>query len=140
MILIVIVIVAICVALHYETLYQMTRFMPRLKFAHRLRIALAVVVAMIAHALEICIFGVSYYWLQGSGRWGSFDGNYDGSLFDSIYFSATTFTTLGFGDISPHGDIRLLTGFESLVGLVLITWTASFLFIEMARYWGDERD
>ncbi|HHO59743.1 MAG TPA: two pore domain potassium channel family protein, partial [Thiotrichales bacterium] len=28
-----------------------------------------------------------------------------------------------------------LTGIESLTGLVLITWTASFLYYEMQRYW-----
>jgi hypothetical protein len=28
-----------------------------------------------------------------------------------------------------------LTGLESLTGLVLITWTASFLYYEMQRYW-----
>jgi hypothetical protein len=39
------------------------------------------------------------------------------------------------GDIQPHGDLRFLTGIESLTGLVLITWTASFLFVEMQRFW-----
>jgi hypothetical protein len=33
-----------------------------------------------------------------------------------------------------------LTGIEALTGLVLITWTASYLFIEMQKYWiEDER-
>jgi hypothetical protein len=55
---------------------------------------------------------------------------------DCVYFSFTTFTTLGFGDIAPMGDIRYLTGTESLTGLVLITWTASFLYVEMRKFWG----
>ena len=29
------------------------------------------------------------------------------------------------------GDVRFLAGLEALTGLVLITWSASFLFIEM---------
>ena len=57
------------------------------------------------------------------------------SLLDCVYFSFTTFTTLGFGDIEPIGDLRYLTGLEALTGLVLITWTASFLYLEMQRYW-----
>ena len=61
-----------------------------------------------------------------------------GSLLFAIAFSFTTFTTLGFGDIVPHGDLRFLTGIESLTGLVLITWTASFLYLEMQRYWNSE--
>jgi len=46
-----------------------------------------------------------------------------------VYFSYTL------GDIEPLGNIRFLAGIESLTGLVLITWTASFLYYEMQRYW-----
>jgi len=45
------------------------------------------------------------------------------------------FTTLGFGDVIPYGAIRFMTGMEALTGLVLITWSASFAFIEMQRHW-----
>ena len=54
---------------------------------------------------------------------------------DCAYFSFTIYTTLGFGDIVPHGNMRYLTGLESLTGLVLITWSASFLYYEMQRHW-----
>jgi len=57
---------------------------------------------------------------------------------DCVYFSFTTFTTVGFGDIQPTGDLRFLTGIESLTGLVLITWTASFLFVEMQKFWNEQ--
>jgi hypothetical protein len=57
---------------------------------------------------------------------------------DCAYFSFTVFTTLGFGDIQPMGNIRYITGIEALTGLVLITWTASFLYYEMQRHWGRE--
>jgi hypothetical protein len=64
---------------------------------------------------------------------GQLEGNYNGTLLDSAYFSFTTYSTLGFGDIQPMGDIRFLTGLESLTGLVLVTWSASFLYFEMQR-------
>jgi hypothetical protein len=67
--------------------------------------------------------------------WGRLEGNFDGSLMDCVYFSFTTYATLGTGDIVPHGDLRFLSALESLTGLVLITWTASFLYLEMTRYW-----
>jgi len=54
-----------------------------------------------------------------------------------LYFSFTVYTTVGFGDIYPQGELRFLTGIESLTGLVLITWTASFLYVKMTRYWTD---
>lgn len=72
-----------------------------------------------------------------AGKFGYLDGNFDGSLLDCAYFSFTSYTTLGFGDITPHGAIRFFPWIESLTSLVLITWTASFLFLEMQRYWKD---
>jgi hypothetical protein len=54
---------------------------------------------------------------------------------DCVYFSFTVFSTVGFGDIEPTGNLRFLTGIESLTGLVLITWSASFLYFEMQRHW-----
>jgi hypothetical protein len=62
-------------------------------------------------------------------------GNHNGSLMDSVYFSFTTYSSLGFGDVEPIGDIRFLVGLEALTGLVLIAWTASFMYLEMSRYW-----
>ena len=73
-----------------------------------------------------------------SGRWGTLAGTFEGTFFDCVYFSFTSYTTLGTGDIEPFGDIRFLTGLESLTGLVLITWTASFLYLEMTRYWNAD--
>ncbi len=35
---------------------------------------------------------------------------------NSIYFSVVTFTTLGYGDISPHGFARFIAAFEAFMG------------------------
>lgn len=130
-------IVGLAVMLHYEFLYRLTTRMPTMHMKHRFRIVLGVFFALIAHAVEVWIFAIAYYFMHNADGWGYFDGNFNGSLMDCVYFSFTTFTTLGFGDISPHGDLRFLTGIESLTGLVLITWTASFLYLEMQRYWNS---
>jgi hypothetical protein len=128
-------IIAVVVVIHYELLYQISRLMPRLPLRHRLRILVGVFAALGAHAVEIWIFGVAYYLMDRAPSWGTLQGAYDGELFSSAYFSFTAFTTLGLGDIVPHGHIRFLAGLESLTGFVLITWTASFLYLQMTRYW-----
>jgi len=128
-------VVGIAVMIHYEFLYQMTRYLPKLKVKHRFIIVIGVVTALLAHSVEIWVFGAAYYFMNITTGWGTLEGNFTGTMFDCVYFSFTTFTTLGFGDITPHGNIRYLTGIESLTGLVLITWTASFLYIEMRQYW-----
>jgi len=130
-----IAVVSIAVIIHYECLLRLTLLLARLKIRHRLRILLGVGGALLAHAVEVWVFAIAYYFMHHARTWGSLTGNFDGSLMDSVYFSFTTFTTLGFGDIQPTGDLRFLTGIDSLTGLVLITWTASFLFVEMQKFW-----
>ncbi|SFJ74378.1 ion channel [Methylophaga sulfidovorans] len=122
------------ILIHYETLYQLAKHLPALHIIHRYRVLLAVMVVMLAHIVEIWLFAIGYYLMIHSGDFGTLMGNIDSSLLDCSYFSFTTYTTLGFGDIEPTGYIRFLTGLESLTGLVMITWSASFVFLEMQKY------
>ncbi len=132
-------VIALVVMIHYEFLYRFTILMPRMKVRHRFRIVLGVFAALTAHAAEVWIFAISYYLMHRTDdMFGHLQGNFGGSVLDCVYFSFTTYTTLGTGDIEPIGDLRYLTGLESLTGLVLITWTASFLYLEMTRYWDLE--
>lgn len=130
-------VIGLAVMVHYEFLHRITLLMPKLKLRHRFRIVLGVFIALTAHAAEVWIFAISYYFMHYAPGWGELVGNFDGSLLDCAYFSFTMFTTLGTGDIVPMGELRFLTGLESLTGLVLITWTASFLYLEMTRYWDE---
>ena len=130
-----IMVIATVVMIHYEFMFRFTLLMPQLKVRHRFRIVLGVFGALCAHSVEVWIFALSFFWMHHAEGWGEFAGNFGGSLMDCVYFSFTTYTTLGFGDIVPHGELRYLTGLEALTGLVLITWTASFLYLEMTRYW-----
>ena len=131
-------VVALAVMIHYEFLFQLSTLIPRMRIKHRFRIVLGVFGALTAHAAEIWVFAFTYYFMHQSEEWGNLEGNFSGSLMDCVYFSFTTFTTLGFGDIEPIGDLRYLTGIEALTGLVLITWTASFLYFEMQRFWDSK--
>tara|TARA_R110000782_G_scaffold115477_1_gene205524 strand:- start:304 stop:729 length:426 start_codon:yes stop_codon:yes gene_type:complete len=128
-------VVIVAVVTHYEFLFRLTQLLPKISIRHRFRIVLGVCGALLAHAVEVWVFAIAYYFMHRTSGWGQLTGNFDGSLLDCVYFSFTTFTTLGFGDIEPTGSLRFLTGIEGLTGLVLITWTASFLFVEMQRYW-----
>ena len=48
-----------------------------------------------------------------------------------------TFTTVGTSVAHLVGPIRFLSGTEALTGLFLITWSASFTFLEMERFWRE---
>ncbi len=131
-------VIALTVMIHYEFLYRFTILMPRMRVRHRFRIVLGVFGALTVHALEVWIFALSFYFMHNAEGWGHLEGNFTGTLLDCVYFSFTSYTTLGTGDIEPFGDLRFLTGLESLTGLVLITWTASFLYLEMTRFWDSD--
>lgn len=131
------VIVGVCVTIHYEVLYRCAALMPKLSIKGRFRILLGVLVALVAHVVEVWIFALGYYFVLKYEHLGALIGSFSGSILDCVYFSITTYTTLGFGDIEPLGHLRFLVGIEALTGLVLITWTASFLFLEMQRHWRE---
>ena len=132
-----IIIVSLCVLLHYGFLYKTSTTLPRVPINNNFKILLAVFVALLAYIIEVWIYAYSYFLMHNSDKWGYLNGNFDGSLTDSLYFSFTTFSTVGFGDIEPIGLLRFVVGMESLVGLVLITWSASFLYFEMHKYWNE---
>lgn len=128
-------IIIACVILHYEVLSGLSRWLPKFITHHRLLVLIGVIGAMTAHVAEVWIFAGGFYLMLHIEGLGDLQGNLYGNFFDCVYFSFTNYTTLGYGDIEPHGDIRFLAGLEALTGLVLITWSASFMFIEMQRYW-----
>ena len=132
------VVVCVCVLLHYEVLNVLSRRLARLEGRRRRRVLFGIFGVLSVHVAEIWIFGVAYVLLLTlSPAFGAVHGIPAPDVLDHIYFSAMTFTTVGFGDVYPSGPIRFLAGTEALAGLVLITWSASFTFLEMARFWRD---
>jgi hypothetical protein len=128
-------IVSLAVIVHYEALLRLSIILPKLKLRYRFRIAVGLLGAFMAHVAEVWIFAAAYFLLISTGKFGTIVGDLEFSLMNCAYFSFTTYTTLGYGDVVPFGQIRFLAGLEALTGLVLITWTASFMYLEMQRYW-----
>ncbi len=78
------------------------------------------------HVLEVFLWALTFYLLPGSGL---------ASLEEAMYFSFTTFTTLGYGDVTLEGPWRLLTGIESLNGVILIGWSTALSFAVIQKVW-----
>jgi hypothetical protein len=69
------------------------------------------------HLLEIGVWAAFYWWV--------------GALPDlpsSMYFSAVTYTTTGYGDVVLTVDWRILGGVEALTGIVMCGWSTGFFF------------
>ncbi len=132
------IIVLGCVLLHYEVFSWLTRVLANLHLRiRRRRILLLILGLLTLHVTEIWIFGFGYFFLLGNDGFGQIQGS-AGGLLDLVYFSSVVYTTLGLGDLVPAGAIRFMTGMEALTGFVLITWSASFTFLEMQKFWKND--
>ncbi|HVL73160.1 MAG TPA: potassium channel family protein [Beijerinckiaceae bacterium] len=127
------------VLIHYEVLRGASLLLPRLSIPVRTRILVAIAACFVAHLLEIGLYAVVYYVMQVRFGIGVLAGETEGNFLDFFYFSITTYTTLGVGDLFPKGPIRLISGIESLNGLVLIAWSASFTYLAMEKFWDEHR-
>jgi hypothetical protein len=59
----------------------------------------------------------------------------------SIYFSITTWSTLGYGDFRPVAEVRLLTSFEAILGVLSIPliFTMIWKYCDL-RIWGTSEE
>lgn len=135
-------VVTMTMLIHYEALFWLSKKLPRLcQIRPRLQVLVGVLSVFIVHVVEIWLFALAFYFSSMIEGMGKLAGNLldHGGLLDCVYLSFVTFTTVGYGDVIAEGRLRYLGGIESLTGIVLITWSASFLFVEMQRNWADLR-
>lgn len=127
-----------CVTLHLTVLRLLNdHVLPRFQRHSRVAVGIMVLIAVVAHLLEIWVFAVAILVL---GSWGNREFAEELQLdgFDAFYYSAVSYTSLG-AEPLRESSLRMLTAIEALTGLILITWTASFVFIVMQRTWEGRR-
>jgi hypothetical protein len=125
--------------LHYEALTGLSLLVARPQLRRRRLAVLALVLILpLVHLAEMAAYAVGFFGLTHWILVGSLQPALAGRL-DYLYFSMETFTSLGFGDVVPHGPLRFLVGIEVLNGLLLIAWSGSFIFVTMQRLWQLDR-
>lgn len=130
-----VLLVALTTVMHYEVLRGLNTGLPRLRVPDRFKLLVVIFVAFLAHAMEMLLYGLVMFVLIRHFDAGTLVGPAGLSLSTCLYFSAETYTSLGFGDLTPTGPVRLIAGVEALNGLLLIGWSASFTYIAMERFW-----
>jgi hypothetical protein len=133
-ILVCVVLILVTVLFHYEVLKGITLLLAKPRHGPRVRILYMVLGLTMLHTLEILIFAAGYKLLSLLDL-GMLSGMPSEHFYYYFYYSAVSYTTLGFGDIIPLGPLKLLTAMEALLGLGFITWSASFTFLEMQKLW-----
>jgi len=82
-----------------------------------------------AHLIEIVVWGTAYAVL------GVFPDPET-----AAYFSAVTYTTVGYGDLVPPAEWRLLAGMEGLTGILMCGWSTGYFFAVVSRiHMGHDR-
>ncbi len=77
---------------------------------------------IVAHIVEIVLWGAVSSWR-----------NVFPDLETSLYFSAVTYTTVGYGDLVPPQPWRLAAGIEGLTGILMCGWSAAYFFTVVTR-------
>ncbi|MGF1561705.1 MAG: potassium channel family protein [Geminicoccaceae bacterium] len=93
-------------------------------------LALVIISALVlfaAHVTQIWVWAILY---MGLGEFAD--------LTDALYFSTTTFTTVGYGDVIIENSAnRLLASFESANGMLLFGWSTALLFKIISTVYSD---
>ena len=132
--------IAICSLNIYEILRFNWKLLPKINWLPHLRGAMVVAGIFAGHILNIWLFGIVYYVIIKTGL-GTFagspiaNGSYNLDIFGCIYISSALYTTVGSGDITPEGGLRMIVGVEALTGFMLIGWTISFGYLAMEQFW-----
>jgi Ion channel len=112
---------------------------PRLVSVKRHFVGVMVLGVFVAHFLEIALFTAAMIAIAELGADDTPGGGLDSGRFDALYHSAAFYTTTG-GSPLPTTPLRLLSVAETLTGVILIAWTASFLFMVMKKHWEEQGD
>ncbi len=121
---------------HVAWMHRLVGSLAGLERRHGPGLTLSVLIGgtLVAHGVHILAYGIAFW--AGEAMLGTerVDGGTGQIRFDeALYFSVVCYSSLGFGDIVPHGSLRLLAGTEALTGLLAVGWTASFGFIVLQR-------
>ncbi|MEZ5690225.1 MAG: ion channel [Rickettsiales bacterium] len=132
--------------INYKILSAVWKFLPHLHVMPRFKSFLIIIPIFSSHIINIWLYAIVYLLIESFTDFGTLTGNIDIAAFnyesfiERVYFSASTYTSLGLGDIRPTKELRMITSAEVLNGLVMIGWTVSFTYLAMEKTWFKESD
>ena len=130
------ILICITVAIHAIFLDVLFRWMwdvrnsARLLFKRHWKVFLLMAIVLgtfLAHIFQIWAWALLYIYVGALP-----------DLEEALYFSTSTFTTVGFGDVILDKDWRLVSSFQSANGFILFGWSTAFIFEVMSKLYKDE--
>jgi hypothetical protein len=127
--------ILLTVGIHFGVLRTVSTLLPKCSVPKDVVVLLAICGVFTAHLIEIALYALTYSWLIHGAGVGDLRGPISATFMDYFYYSTVMYTSLGIGDVFPSTHLRIISGLETLNGLVLIGWSTSFTFLTMRRYW-----
>lgn len=122
-------------ALFYECLCLISRFVSGMTANHRPIMFAMIGGIFVAHAVAILVYALMFWVLTHYVGFADLSGYVPDHFPTYLYFSATSYSSLGVGDVFPVEGLRFLTGVETINGLILITWSAAFTYFSVQKMW-----
>lgn len=118
----------------------LVRYLRRHEHRHYINMPASMLAIFVCHTVAVWMYGIAF-WLMGERfGFGALYGEVGPrDFFTYLYFSATTYSSLGFGEITPVGPMRFLTGVEAINGLILIGWSVTYTYFATERFLGLDR-
>ena len=134
-ILISVALVLITTAIFYEMLGLILKVIAKHNLRNRALMFVLVVGIFSAHTIAVWIYGTVYWVMVHTFGAEPLSGIAHDNFFGYIYFSAATYSSLGIGDVFPHGIMQFITGVQVLNGLMLIGWSVMFSYFAVQKLW-----
>jgi len=127
--------IAMTLAIHFLVLRLISSQLPECGQCKPYLVLFALAGILFAHLTEIALYALAFDWLSAGAKVGGLIGQHTADFMDYFYYSTVMYTSLGIGDVYPLEHLRIISGLETLNGLLLIGWSTSFTFLLMRRYW-----
>jgi hypothetical protein len=115
-----------CVVIHGAGMIAGLRWLVRTRPAHHHHFSLMgmfwILIRMVygmllLHLLQILVWAACYWW-----------NNCFTDFETAFYYSATSYSTVGYGDVVPPGNWRILGAVEAVTGILMFGWSTGVLF------------
>jgi len=97
--------------------------------SHVLLLFLVFTVLLASHLVQAALWATAYYAVGGFG-----------DLATSLYFSLSSYTTVGFADVVLPEHLRLLGPLEAAIGVLMFGWSTGYIFAFATRMMAAEAE
>lgn len=123
--------------LFYEILYLLLKLVAKKQMSTRKLLSALWVGVFLAHGVSILSYAILYWCSVNYLGYPDLEGIGVHEFSSYLYYSASTYASLGIGDIYPRGILRFVSSVEVITGLTLIAWSAMFTYFAVQNMWDN---